>query len=94
MIQFIQEDQGSDGLFLAVEHGKKIGEIDYEWTTPQLLTITYTEVSPDYQGQGIGKSLVSSCVDFARKQNFKIFPRCKFARDVFAKNPELCDVLP
>jgi uncharacterized protein len=57
------------------------------------IIIDHTEVSPAYNGKGIGKKLVVEAVEFARINNIKILPLCPFARSVFARNKDLRDVL-
>ena len=58
-----------------------------------LFIIEHTEVSPDFNGKGVGKKMVLAAVDFARKENKKIIPLCPFAKATFDKNEELRDVL-
>ena len=46
-----------------------------------------------YEGQGIGRKLIHSVVENARKENVKIFPMCPYAKGVFLKTPEYGDVI-
>jgi len=43
------------------------------------LVLVHTEVKPELEGQGIGAELVRSALDYARRQNLKVVPRCPFA---------------
>lgn len=57
-----------------------------------ILTIISTDVSASLQGQGIGQKLVAYAVEYARKNNLKIFPVCPYAKKQFEKHPEFNDV--
>ncbi len=58
-----------------------------------MLIISHKEVNEEIHGNGIGESLLHELVDYARKNELKVIPMCSFARSVFAKKPEICDVL-
>ncbi|KAF2081805.1 GNAT family N-acetyltransferase [Flavobacterium sharifuzzamanii] len=81
------------GYFEAVEDGKEAGKMTYTWAGDSKFIIDHTEVSPDFNGKGVGKKLVMAAVDYARANNLKIIPLCPFAKSVFDKVPEIHDVL-
>ncbi|WP_343588833.1 GNAT family N-acetyltransferase [Flavobacterium sp.] len=81
------------GYFEAVEDGKEAGKMTYTWAGDSKFIIDHTEVSPDFNGKGVGKKLVIAAVDYARANNVKIIPLCPFAKSVFDKVPEIHDVL-
>ncbi|UWY26677.1 GNAT family N-acetyltransferase [Flavobacterium sp. TR2] len=81
------------GYFEAVEDGKEAGKMTYTWAGDSKFIIDHTEVSPDFNGKGVGKKLVMAAVDYARNNNLKIIPLCPFAKSVFDKVPEIHDVL-
>ncbi|GAA3730395.1 GNAT family N-acetyltransferase [Flavobacterium ginsengisoli] len=81
------------GYFEAVEDGKEAGKMTYTWAGDSKFIIDHTEVSPDFNGKGVGKKLVMAAVDYARANNVKIIPLCPFAKSVFDKVPEIHDVL-
>lgn len=81
------------GYFEAVEDGKEAGKMTYTWAGDSKFIIDHTEVSPDFNGKGVGKKLVMAAVDYARANNLKIIPLCPFAKSVFDKVPEIDDVL-
>jgi predicted GNAT family acetyltransferase len=45
------------------------------------------------KGQGVGKKLLLSIVEKARKEDFKILPLCPFAKSLFNKLDDIKDVL-
>ena len=81
------------GYFEAVEDRKEAGKMTYTWAGDSKFIIDHTEVSPDFNGKGVGKKLVMAAVDYARANNVKIIPLCPFAKSVFDKVPEIHDVL-
>jgi predicted GNAT family acetyltransferase len=81
------------GYFEAVEDGKEAGKMTYTWAGDSKFIIDHTEVSPDFNGKGVGKKLVMAAVDYARANNVKIIPLCPFAKSVFDKVEEIRDVL-
>ncbi|WPO77593.1 GNAT family N-acetyltransferase [Flavobacterium sp. KACC 22761] len=81
------------GYFEAVEDGKEAGKMTYTWAGDSKFIIDHTEVSPDFNGKGVGKKLVMAAVEYARENNLKIIPLCPFAKSVFDKVEEIRDVL-
>ncbi|KOP36442.1 GNAT family acetyltransferase [Flavobacterium sp. Leaf82] len=81
------------GYFEAIEDGKEAGKMTYTWAGDSKFIIDHTEVSPDFNGKGVGKKLVMAAVDYARTNNVKIIPLCPFAKSVFDKVEEIRDVL-
>ncbi|MHC0440481.1 GNAT family N-acetyltransferase [Flavobacterium sp. 3-210] len=81
------------GYFEAVEDGKQAGKMTYTWAGDSKFIIDHTEVSPEFNGKGVGKKLVMASVEYARANNLKIIPLCPFAKSVFDKVPEIHDVL-
>ncbi|GAA6768802.1 GNAT family N-acetyltransferase [Flavobacterium johnsoniae] len=81
------------GYFEAIEDGKEAGKMTYTWAGDSKFIIDHTEVSPEFNGKGVGKKLVMAAVDYARANNLKIIPLCPFAKSVFDKVEEIRDVL-
>ena len=81
------------GYFEAIEEGKEAGKMTYTWAGDSKFIIDHTEVSPDFNGKGVGKKLVMAAVEYARTNNLKIIPLCPFAKSVFDKVEEIHDVL-
>ena len=92
-MEIIKKDNGIRGAFLAVEDGIQLGEMDYVWDGDKVIVINHTEVFPQYEGQGVGKKMFKSAVDFAREKEIKIIPTCYFVQIMFQRSPEYNDVL-
>ncbi|MER2192633.1 MAG: GNAT family N-acetyltransferase [Solibacillus sp.] len=58
-----------------------------------VIIITHTVVFETYKGKGYGRQLIDALVDYAREHDKKVEPQCPFAKVVFAKTPEIQDVL-
>ena len=93
MIEVKQINRETKGFFEAKENAERAGLMTYSWAGENQFIIDHTEVSPNFNGKGVGKQLVLAAVDFARKENKKIIPLCPFAKKVFDKTPEFSDVL-
>ncbi|MHC0444849.1 GNAT family N-acetyltransferase [Flavobacterium sp. 3-218] len=81
------------GYFEALEDGQQAGQMTYTWAGNDKFIIDHTEVSPEFNGKGVGKKLVMAAVDYARANDIKIIPLCPFAKSVFDKVEEIRDVL-
>lgn len=88
-----RKDHGTKGMFTAIEDGAQMGEMTYVWADDDTIMIDHTEVSPQYEGRGIGKSMFMEAVEFAREKEIKIIPLCVFAKTMFERFPQTCDVL-
>lgn len=58
-----------------------------------VLVIEHTVVFEEFKGKGYGRQLIYALVDYARDTGKKIEPQCPFAKAIFAKTPEIQDVL-
>jgi len=65
----------------------------YSSPAPNKMIIEHTEVDDALSGKGVGLSLVTTAVEYARTHHIKILPLCPFAKSVFDKRPEFNDVL-
>ncbi|HLT65455.1 MAG TPA: GNAT family N-acetyltransferase [Flavobacterium sp.] len=79
--------------FIAESDGKKAGEMTYSQAGNDKIIIDHTDVNPEFKGQGVGKLMVMTAVEFARENSIKILPLCPFAKAVFDKNEDIQDVL-
>lgn len=55
--------------------------------------LEHTEVDTALRGTGAGTRLVEAAVAWAREKHLRIMPLCPFARSVFARRPDLADVV-
>jgi predicted GNAT family acetyltransferase len=55
------------------------------------LIVFHTEVEPELKGQNIGKLLLETMVEYARKNNLKVVPYCPFVRGQFKRHEKEYD---
>jgi Predicted acetyltransferase len=80
------------GMFYMGHDGGILAELVYTLAGNKMV-IEHTEVNVELEGQGVGKNLVQTAVDYARSHQIKIIPLCPFAKSVFNKKNEWQDVL-
>ncbi|MFE9013310.1 GNAT family N-acetyltransferase [Streptomyces cyaneofuscatus] len=68
------------------------GFADYLRTT-ELIAFLHTEVSPRYEGKGVGSALVRTALDEARAAKLRVLPTCPFFAGWIARHPEYQDLL-
>jgi predicted GNAT family acetyltransferase len=88
----LHNEDGTRGKFFVEQDDNVLAEMVYA-KEPGRMIIEHTEVDEALRGQNIGLQLVESGIEYAREQQVKIIPRCKFAKKVIEDNPEFQDVL-
>jgi predicted GNAT family acetyltransferase len=59
-----------------------------------VLEFTHTEVDEEFEGQGLGSTLIRGALDDARRDGFAVLPRCPFVRAFIEKHEEYADLVP
>jgi uncharacterized protein len=57
------------------------------------IIFTHTEVPPSMEGKGIGNLLARTALDYARKENLRVVPRCEFIAAFIERHPEYQDLV-
>lgn len=57
------------------------------------LLFTHTEVSPAFEGKGLGGRLITFALDETRKRGLHVIPACPFVAAFIRKHPEYLDLL-
>lgn len=92
-MKVIHENNPKDGFFMIKENYEAIAEMTYVWSGNDNFVIDHTAVLHNYRGQGLGKQMLASAIQFARDNNLTIIPLCPFAKSEFNKNESYNDVL-
>ena len=71
--------------------GEYVAELDYR-LKGNIITFTHTGVPPALEGNGIGSLIVRAGLDYARKQDYKVVPRCSFVDAYMRRKPEYADL--
>ena len=80
-------DEDGNGFFLIMDGEEKLGEMVIS-ILGNTLTAHHTEVSPKAEGQGLAKKLLSTMVEYARRNDLKVYPLCPFVHAQFKRHPE------
>lgn len=78
--------------FEARDGRRLAGWAEYE-ETAELIVFTHTNVNPEWEGKGVGSTLVRSVLDFAREQGMKVLPLCPFVRTWIERHPDYADLV-
>ena len=87
-----REERKTGGRYTLVVDGHE-SEMTWSRASPQLIIIDHTAVHDALRGRGVGQVLVTRAVEDARREGFRIFPLCPFAKAQFQRHPEWHDVL-
>lgn len=87
------QEQDAKGAFYIEKDGVRLAEMSYSRTNPTLIIVDHTDVDPSLRGQGIGRALLGTLVQWARATGTKVVPLCPFAKAQFGKDPAIRDVL-
>ena len=87
------QEQDAKGAFYIEKDGVRLAEMSYSRTNPTLIIVDHTDVDPSLSGQGIGRALLGTLVQWARATGTKVVPLCPFAKAQFGKDPAIRDVL-
>jgi len=85
--------EGSKGAWYIERDGDVLAEMTYSRLGEDKIIIDHTAVSDTLRGQGVGKALVKTAVDWARDQSVAIIPLCPFAKATLQRHPEWQDVV-
>ncbi len=69
------------------------GELTYRKLGVDTIVAEHTGVPQALRGNGIATALVERLVDDAKKDGFKIVPKCPFVKAWFDKHPERASLL-
>lgn len=54
----------------------------------QVMVMTHTYVPPPLEGRGIAAELVGTALDYARKNDLKVDPRCSYVATYMRRHPD------
>ena len=61
---------------------------------PGLIAFIHTEVGDEFEGQGVGSTLVGEALQDARRRELEVLPFCPFVNSYIQKHPEYLDLVP
>jgi predicted GNAT family acetyltransferase len=75
-----------------VKVGNELAVTQYRRRGSKII-FTHTEVPPSMEGRGIGNLLARAALDYARKNDLRVVPRCEFIAAFIERHPEYQDLV-
>ncbi len=85
-VQLILNEKG-EGKFYIMDGDEQIAEMVVA-LDKDILTVHHTEVLEKAEGKGYAKKLLAAMADHARKNSFKVIPRCTYVHAQFKRRPD------
>ncbi|WFF00238.1 GNAT family N-acetyltransferase [Micromonospora sp. WMMD964] len=76
-----------------VDAESKVAGVAQYIRTAELVAFVHTEVSPEYEGRGVGAALARTALDEARAANLLVLATCPFIAGWIARHPEYQDLV-
>ena len=74
--------------------GERVGFAEYRLDGSRL-TLTHTEVDPEYEGRGIGGQIAEAALDDIAARGLELIPRCPFIAAFVRRYPDrYLDLVP
>jgi predicted GNAT family acetyltransferase len=86
-------DNRNDQRYEALVDDELAGFTAYA-SRPGLIAFVHTQVDSEFEGHGVGSTLVREELEDARRQGFDVFPFCPLVNSYIAKHPEYVDLVP
>ncbi len=86
--------QSGNGGFMTINiDEEEIGRLTYTIIPEEnKLIISFVNIYPKHEGKGLGKYIVKAAIDFARENNWKVYPHCSYARTVITRMTDVDDI--
>jgi uncharacterized protein len=85
--QIAVRDNPDELRYELVVESEVVGEIRYR-LRPDAVALVHTEVSPRFEGRGLGGQLVAGALDDIRMRGLHVIPICPFVRGYIRRHPE------
>ena len=85
-------DRAEDSRFELVVDGAPVGFAQYA-RSDSTIAFTHTVVEPEFEGRGLGSTLVKGALDAARAAGLAVVAECSFVRHFIQTNPEYADLV-
>jgi len=87
-----RDDQTAGRLEMLVG-GRRAGYVAYR-RRPGAIAFTHTEIEPEFEGKGLGGTLVREALSRARAEGLAVLPFCPFVRSYIERHPDQLDLVP
>ncbi len=89
----VVRDVPEDGRFRISVDGKRAGFTEYR-RPAGAYAFTHTEIDPEFEGKGLGGTLIRAALAQARAEGAAVLPFCPFVRDYIERHPAELDLVP
>jgi predicted GNAT family acetyltransferase len=86
-------DNAAAHRYEIAEDGRVAGFTQYRRHGEHLIEFVHTVVEPEFEGQGVGSTLIRHVLDAARREGRAVRPTCPFVRAFVERHPEYQDLL-
>lgn len=85
-------DNTTENRFEILVDGKVAGFADYR-LLPTKIVFTHTEVSPDYEGQGLASKLVGHALQASADAGLRVVPLCPYVAKYIQRHAEFQELV-
>jgi uncharacterized protein len=71
-----------------IKLGQEIGLLAYR-QRPGQIELMHTEVPISQRGKGVGEQIVKFALEYARQNQLRVIPSCKFVQAYLKRHPEV-----
>src|SRR3954453_874825 len=86
-------DDPEAGRLRILVGGRRAGYVAYR-RRPGAIAFAHTEVEPEFEGMGLGGTLVREALSRARAEGIAVLPFCPFVRSYIERHPDQLDLVP
>lgn len=93
-MRYENNKSGNGGVITLHSESEEVGRLTYTiFPEDSKMIISFVLVHPQFEGRGMGKYLVEYALQFARENNWKVYPHCSYARSVMNRMTDVDDIL-
>lgn len=93
MSETVIRDAPDAQRFEVVVGGRLAGIAEYR-RRGTLIAFTHTEIDREFEGRGLGSSLIVHALDSARDHGLQVLPFCPFVRGFVDRHHDYLDLVP
>jgi predicted GNAT family acetyltransferase len=86
-------DVPEDGRFRISVGGRRAGFTEYQ-RPAGAYAFMHTEIDPEFEGKGLGGTLIRAALAQARAEGAAVLPFCPFVQDYIRRHPAELDLVP
>lgn len=92
-MKFENNKSGNGGFITMNNESEEVGRLTYTiFPDDKKMVISFVLVHPKFEGKGMGKFLVEEAINFARTNQWQVYPHCSYARSVMNKMDNIKDL--